>query len=230
MKKLFIILLVMTFAVTSFAAVGLAQGPQGQMGGTGPRYNSDRNYEDGYNRVELNEEQINEIADLREEFYNETEELRDQLRDLNRERRDLEFRGAAYAEIGEVEDKIENVLSQLEERRISHQEKIESVMTEEQLRRIEENRLNYEERYQNRSDRDYRSSYGPRSGNFGGRGRSSFGRGRHHGSAYDGYGMMGRYNTGFGHGGYGMMGFNSASGYRSNRSNRSFGPGAGWCY
>lgn len=229
MKKLFTILLVMTFAATAFAGIGLAQGPQGHMGSTGPRYDGDRNYEDGYNRVELNEEQINEIADLREEFYNETEELRDQLRDLNRKRRDLEFRGADYSEIGKVEDKIENVLSQLEQKRIDHQDKIESVMTEEQLERIEENRLNSEERYQNRFDRDYRSSYGPRSGQFG-RGRSSFGRGRHHGFAYDGYGMMGRFNAGFDRGGYGMMGFNSDFGYRQNRSNRSFGPGAGWCY
>ena len=210
MKKLFIILLVMTFAVTAFTAVGLAQGPQGQMGAKGARYDADsRSYKDNYNRIELNEEQVNEIADLREEFYNETEDLRDQLRDLNRELRDLEFRGANYAEIGEVKDKIEDVLSQFEQKRVAHQEKIESVMTEEQLQRIEENRSNYEERFQG----SYKNDFGPRSDKR----RNSFSnRGFRHHNGNSGYGMMGRFNYNFS--------------YSPNRSNRSFGHGAGWCY
>ena len=146
MKKLLAALLVMTFVVTVFTGGIFAQGSKTMMGSANnqPRYNADgREYGAGYNRVELSEEQINEIADLRNEFYNETEELRDQLRDLNRELRDLEFRDASNAEIGEVEDRIEEVLIQMDEKRTANQEKMESILTEEQLNLIEENRLGF---------------------------------------------------------------------------------------
>ena len=161
-----------------------AHGQQSNMGAANnqPRYNSDeREYGFGYNRVELSEEQINEIADLRDEFYNETEELRDQLRDLNRELRDLEFRDASNAEIGEVEDRIEEVLIQMNEKRAANQEKIESVLTEEQLNLIEENRLNYEGRFQGQNN----NHFGPHSNRTGRRGNSRFNDGF-------GHGMMGR--------------------------------------
>jgi Spy/CpxP family protein refolding chaperone len=217
MKKVLTVLMVMAFVVTMFAGGIFAHGPQSNMGPANnqPRYNmSDRDFGTGYNRVELTEEQINEIADLREEFYNETEELRDQLRDLNRELRDLEFRGSTNAEIGEVEDKIEEVIVQMDEKRITNQEKMESVLTEEQRNLIEENRLNAEERFQGRFNNDFgpgsQRSYG-RDGDL--RFKSGFG-----------HGMMGRGFSGsrddsFG---YGMMG--------RNYNNRDFGYGPGWCH
>lgn len=216
MKKLLTTLLVMVFLGTVFTGAVFAQGPGSMMSSSNyqPRYDGDqREYGVGYNRIELSEEQINEIADLREEFYNETEELRDQMRDLNREIRDLEFRGASYAEIGEVEDEIEAVLVQMDEKRIAHQEKIESVLTEEQLAAIEENRLNYEDRFQGR----YNNEFGP--GHHMGYGRRSFSnRGfGHHGFDGHGYGMMGR-------------GFNGRGIDDSFRSGRGFGYGAGFCH
>lgn len=216
MKKLLIIFLVMAFVVTVFAGGVFAHGSQSKMGAANnqPRYNMrDRDFEVGYNRVELSEEQINEIADLRNEFYNETEELRDQLRDLNRELRDLEFRGASNAEIGEVEDRLEGVLTQMDEKRIANQEKMESVLTEEQLNLIEENRLNNEERFQGR----FNSDFGPRSQRTGRNGYSrfddDFGRGMM------GKGFSGSRDDNFG---YGMMG--------RSYNNRDFGYGAGWCH
>jgi len=216
MKKLLTALLVMVVLGTVFTGAVFAQGTQSMMGAANnqPRYNADqRNYGVGYNRIELSEEQINEIAALREEFYNETEELRDQVRDLNREMRDLEFRGASYAEVEEVEDKIEAVLARIDEKRADHQNKIESLMTEEQLQMIEENRLNYEDRFQGR----YNNEFGPRS--------------------HMGYGRNGFYNRGFGHHGfddygYGMMGgfFYERGRTDGFRSNRGFGYGAGFCH
>jgi len=216
MKKVLVSLLVMAFVVTVFTGGIFAQGPQSKMGAANNqnRYNmSDRDFGVGYNRIELSEEQINEIADLREEFYNETEKLRDQLRDLNYEIRDLEFRGASNAEIGQVEDQIEEILVQMDEKRITNQEKMESVLTEEQLNLIEENRLNSEERFQGR----FNSDFGPRSQSTGRNGYSMF---------YNnfGHGMMGR---GFSDSrdnnlGYGMMG----RGY----NNQAFGYGSGWCH
>lgn len=192
MKKLLIIFLVMAFVVTVFAGGVFAHGSQSKMGAANnqPRYNmSDRDLGVGYNRVELSEEQINEIADLRDEFYNETEELRDQLRDLNRELRDLEFRGASNAEIGEVEDKLEGVLIQMDEKRSANQEKMESILTEEQLNLIEENRLNYEERFQGRFNSGF--GHGMMDRGFSGSRNDDFGNG-----------MMGRSynNRDFGYG------------------------------
>src|SRR6056297_3650535 len=120
MEKLLTGLMVIVLTAVLLTGAVSAHGPQSKMGAANnqPRYNmSDRDFGTGYNRVELSEEQINEIADLREEFYNQNEELRDQLRDLNREIRDLEFRGASNAEIGEIEDQIEELLVQLDEKR-----------------------------------------------------------------------------------------------------------------
>ena len=216
MKKLLATLLVMVFVVTGFTGLIFAQGSQSMMGSVnnqGSYNNEERGYRVGYNKIELSEKQINQVADLREEFYNETEELRDQLRDLNREIRDLEFRGASNAEIGEIEDKIENILIKLDEKRAANQQKMEAVLTEEQLNLIEENRLNTEDRFQDRNNNDF----GLGSQRIGRRGYSSFNSGF-------GYGMMGRgfsgsRNNNFG---YGM-------GHRA-YNNRDFGYGAGWCH
>ena len=218
MKKLLTSFLVMIFVLTVFSGGVFAQGPNSHMGSTNNQsgYNSDRReYNTGYNRIELSEEQINEIADLREEFYNETEELREQFRDLNRELRDLEFRGASNAEIGEVEDRIEEVLIELDEKRISNQEKIESVLTEEQLNLADENRFNAQERYEEGFNNDFRN-----------RSQRSYSR--------DGYSRFDNY---FGHG---MMGRGFSGrrydGFRGGRSynNRDFGYGPsygpGWCH
>ena len=214
MKKLFTTLLVIVVVGTLFTGAVFAQGSQSKMGAANNQgsYNmGDRDLGIGYNRVELTEEQINEIADLRDDFYNETEELRDQLRELNRELRDLEFRGASNAEIGEIEDRIEEVFVQLDEQRVKNQDRIESVLTEEQLDLIEENRLNSDQRFQGHFNNDF----GPRSHRTGRSGYSRFNN--------FGHGMMGRGFSGsrddFG---YGMMG--------GNYNNRDFGYGPGWCH
>jgi len=90
---------------------------------------------------------------------------------------------------------------------------MESVLTEEQLNLIEENRLNSEERFQGRFNNDF----GPGSQRSYGRvGDSRFNSGF-------GHGMMGRGFSGSrGDYGYGMMGRN----YQS----RDFGYGPGWCH
>ena len=192
MKKLLTIFLVMAFVVIVFTGGLFAHGSQSNMGTANnqTRYNADEEeYGVGYNRVELSEEQINEVADLRDEFYNETEKLRDQLRDLNRELRDLEFRGASNAEIGEIEDRIEDVLNQMDQKRIANQEKMESILTEEQLNLIEKNRLNNEERFQGRFNSGF--GHGMMGRGFSGSRNDNFG-----------YGMMGRNynNRDFGYG------------------------------
>jgi len=215
MKKLLTALLVMVVLGAVFTGAVFAHGSQSNMGAANnqPRYKAgERNYGDGvgYNRIELSQEQINEIADLREEFYNETEELRDQMRDLNRELRDLEFRNASNAEIGEVEDKLENVFMQMDEKRMANQENIAEVLTEEQLNLIEENRLGNEDRFQGRFNND-----------FGHHSNRSYGRNGHS-----------RFNDGFGHGmmGRGFSG-NRNDGFNSrNYNDREFGYGAGWCH
>jgi Spy/CpxP family protein refolding chaperone len=216
MKKLLTTLLVMVFLGTIFTGAVFGQGPQSKMGASNnqPRYNAgEKDYGVGYNRVELSEEQITEIADLRNEFYNETDELRDQLRELNYEMRDLKFRDASNSEIGEIEDRIEEILIQINEKRIANQEKIAEVLTEEQLNLIEENRLNYEERFKGRFNND-----------FGHHSNSSYGR--------KGYS---RFNSGFGHGMMGR-GFSGSRGDYSygmmgrNYNSRDFGYGPGWCH
>ncbi|MGM0549384.1 MAG: Spy/CpxP family protein refolding chaperone [Bacillota bacterium] len=140
MKKILAVLLVMGFIAVSFTGISFAQGPGMNSGGR--NYNSQsRGTDVGYNLVELTDSQTEKIAEFRDEFYNDTENLRDEMRNLNREIRDLEFRGASNAEIGEVEDKLEEFLTEMDEKRIDHQENLESILTDSQLETIEENRF-----------------------------------------------------------------------------------------
>ncbi|PTW01345.1 hypothetical protein C8C76_105125 [Halanaerobium saccharolyticum] len=97
----------------------------------------------------LTDYQIEKIMGFRDEFYNDTEELRNELRSLIREIRNLEFRGASDAEIREVEDKLEQVLSKINEKRIEYQKNIESILTDSQLETIEENYFNFQETFNN---------------------------------------------------------------------------------
>ncbi|PUU88795.1 MAG: hypothetical protein CI947_1841 [Halanaerobium sp.] len=97
----------------------------------------------------LTDYQIEKIMGFKDEFYNDTEELRNELKSLIREIRDLEFRGASDAEIREVEDKLEQVLSKIDEKRIEYQKNIESILTGSQLETIEENHFKFQETFNN---------------------------------------------------------------------------------
>ena len=71
------------------------------------------------------------------------------MRSLIREIRNLEFRGASDAEIREVEDKLEQVLSKINEKRIEYQKNIESILTDSQLETIEENHFKFQGTFNN---------------------------------------------------------------------------------
>jgi Spy/CpxP family protein refolding chaperone len=209
MKKLLTGFLVMTFVVTAFVGMTYAHGPQGKYGA---EYNQDsRNFGSGYSQVEMTESQIDKMSEYRAEFYNESEEIRDQLRELNWELRDLYMKNATNEEIGRVKDEIQVLAEEMNEMRIENQEKIQSILTDEQLQMIEENSANFQNRFDDdrfgRFNRD--SQFGP--GMMDGRsGYRSF-----QGRDFDqGYGMRS-----------GMMG---------NRFNQNFdgfsGYGPGFCY
>ncbi len=198
MKKLLTGFLVMTFVVTAFVGMTYAQGPQGKYGGG---YNDDaRYYGVGIRQIELAESQINKMSEYRAEFYNESEELRDQLRELNWELRDLYMKNATNEEIGRVKDEIEVLTEELYQMRTANQEKIQSILTDEQLQMIEENSAYLQNRFDDdrfgRFNRD--SQFGP--GMMDGRsGYRSF-QGRNFDQGYGmRSGMMGnRFNQGFG--------------------------------
>ena len=161
MKKLVLTLLVTALLVGLGAGVTMAQGPQAArgMGSAGRQMNSfsqNRSQGMGLFQVELSDSQIDEAADLREDFYNSTSELRDERRDLNREIRDLEFRGASNAEIGEVEDKLEEIDAEFEVKREEHIAEMELILTDEQLENIEE----FQSEYGRRLDDGFFRGYG----------------------------------------------------------------------
>ncbi len=161
MKKLLTGFLVMTFVVTAFVGMTYAQGPQAK---SGRSYNNEaHNYGTDYRQVELAESQIDKMSEYRAEFYNESEELRDQLRELNWELRDLYMKDAANEEIGRVKDEIEVLAEEMNEMRTANQEKIQSILTDEQLQVIEENKENFQNRFDDdRSGRFNRDSqFGP---------------------------------------------------------------------
>lgn len=164
MKKTLTVLLIMGFIAVSFAGFSFAQGPG--MNSDGRNYNSKaKSTGVGYNLVELTDSQTEKISDFRDKFYNDTEDLRDELRSLNREIRDLEFRGASNAEIGEVEDKQEEVLNEMGEKRIEHQENLESILTDSQLETIEEKRFDGQGQSNNSGKTNGRGSRNNRSNN-----------------------------------------------------------------
>jgi len=161
MKKLVLTLLVTALLVGLGAEATMAQGPQaGQgMGSAGRQVNNfsqNRSQGMGLFQVELSDSQIDEAADLRDDFYNSTSDLRDERRDLNREIRDLEFRGASNAEIGEVEDKLEEIDAEFEVKREEHIAEMELILTDEQLENIEE----FQSEYGRRLDDGFFRGYG----------------------------------------------------------------------
>ena len=194
MKKILTGVLVMTFLVTAFVGLTYAHGPQGK-GGYNSGYNANPgDYGIGYRQIELTESQLDKISEYREEFYNESEELREKLRDLNWELRDLYMTDASNEEIGAVEDRIEAALEELEQMRAANQEKIESILTEEQLQQIEENRVSFERRFEDEDFDRFGRGYSDNRFND----RFSY-------RSHMGPGMMGQgFNNNFGpYGGYG---------------------------
>lgn len=161
MKKLATGLLVMTFLVTAFVGMTYAQGPQAKHGGG---YSDDaQNYGVGSRQIELTESQIDKMSEYRAEFYNESEEIRDQLRELNWELRDLYMKDVSNEEMGRVKDEIEVLAEEMNEMRTANQEKMQSILTDEQLEMIEENRASFQSRFDDdRSGRFNRDSqFGP---------------------------------------------------------------------
>jgi Spy/CpxP family protein refolding chaperone len=164
MKKLVLTLLVTALLVGLGAGATMAQGPQSSkgMGSAGRQVNSfsqNRSQGIGLPQVELSDSQLDEAADLRNNFYNSTSDLRDERRDLNREIRELEFRGASNAEIGELEDKLEEIDADFETKRKEHIAEMESILTDEQLESIEEFQSEYGRRLDDDFVRGTRNNY-----------------------------------------------------------------------
>ncbi|MGM0602556.1 MAG: Spy/CpxP family protein refolding chaperone [Bacillota bacterium] len=203
MRKILVGILIVSLALVGVGSSVMAYGGYGMKQSTAAPQRGT-----GYQAVELTESQIDSISELREEFYTETEELRDQLRNLRWDSRDLYVKGASNAEIGALEDEIEVIVEQLAEMREEHQQKIEALLTEEQLEVIENNRANFEQRFSGRDYGRFDGKYGSR-GNYGPGMRSrNFGPGSNNNY---GPGMMGR-------------GFNNFDG------NSGYGMGPGFCY
>lgn len=201
MKKLLTTLFVLTLVTAVFTGPIFAHNLQRQMG----HYNNDHHYNSetrNYNRIELSQDQIDQIAKIREDFYNQTEEIRTQIRDLKYKLNNLEFRGASRAEIGEVEDQIEELLIKMDEKRANNQEKMESVLTEKQLDLLAENRSSYDRGFTDDSARGYSDQM-----------------------------FLGHHNN-FGPGMMGMMHWGSFENRDGNRNNRDYnrGYGSGWCH
>jgi Spy/CpxP family protein refolding chaperone len=164
MKKILLTLLVTALLVGLGAGATMAQGPQSSkgMGSAGRQVNSfsqNRSQGIGLPQVELSDSQIDEAADLRDDFYNSTSDLRDERRDLNRELRDLKFRGASNAEIGKLEDKLEEIDAEFEAIREDHITEIKSILTDEQLESIEEFQSEYGRRLDDDFVRGTRNNY-----------------------------------------------------------------------
>ena len=148
MKEILKVSLFIGFITVILTGVSFAQGLR--INSDVKNHNSQATSEGvGYKSVELTDYQIEKIMGFKDEFYNDTEELRNELKSLIREIRDLEFRGASDSEIREVEDKLEQVLSKINEKRIEYQKNIESILTDSQLETIEENHFNFQGTFNN---------------------------------------------------------------------------------
>jgi len=205
MRKILVGILIVSLALVGVGSSVMAYGGYGMKQGTAvPQTGT------GYQTVELTESQIDRISELREDFYTETEELRDQLRNLRWDSRDLYVKGASNEEIGALEDEIEVIVEKLAEMREEHQQDIEALLTEEQLETIENNRANFEQRFNGRD-------YGRFDGNYESRGN--------YGSGMRGRSFGPRSYNNFSHR-PGMMGRN----FNNFERNSGYGMGPGFCY
>jgi hypothetical protein len=121
------------------------------------------------------------------------------------------MKDASNEEIGKIKDEIEVIAEELSQMRAANQDKIQSILTDEQLEMIEENRVSFQNRFDDdrfgRFNRDFQSGPGMMDGRSGYR---SF-QGRNFDQGYD-----------------------MRSGMRGNRFNQDFdgfnGYGPGFCH
>ncbi|ADQ14451.1 Spy/CpxP family protein refolding chaperone [Halanaerobium hydrogeniformans] len=178
MKKILTGILVLTFLITAFVGMTYAQRPMDRANHDqqqGSMHFAQRGSGMGYQELDLTESQVDRMSELREEFYNDTSELREELRALNWEMRDLRLKNASNAEIGAVQDEIDVIVSQLNEKRLEMQENMHNYLTDEQLALIEEARSDFQGRFGEKGSRTNRGSSSS-TGRFHQRGsRGSFG-------------------------------------------------------
>lgn len=165
MKKILIGVLVLSFLVTAFVGMTYAQRPMNRENFNHRHdglYHSQRavgmmGFGMNFEEINFTESQIDRMSELREEFYNDSSQLREDLRALNWEIRDLRLKNASNAEIGAVQDEIEVILSELNEMRFEMQEKMQNLLTDEQLELLEAREDAYQGRF---GEKGFRSNRG----------------------------------------------------------------------
>lgn len=158
MKKIITGILVMTFLITAFVGMTYAQRPMGRTNfdqRQSSMHLDQRGFGMSFEQIDLSESQIDRMAELREDFYNDSSQLREELRALNWEIRDLRLKNASNTEIGAVQDEIEIIVSELNLMRTELQERMQNLLTDEQLAQVESNFNNFQGRF---GDRDFRAN------------------------------------------------------------------------
>ena len=168
MKKIIISTLVLSLIILGIGVLDVSA--HGNQGGAGQGYKFDDSQRPYFQQNEVNldleEEQLEEIADFRDEFFDKREDLVEELQDKRYELREAIITDESEDEISKLESEVSDLQNQVTTARTEYLKNMRSVLTEEQINMIIEN----EARIGMRSGFGFRSQVPtfnrmPRSGN-----------------------------------------------------------------
>ncbi len=142
MKKIIISTLVLSLIILGIGALNVSA--HGNQGGVGQGYRFDDSQRPYYqqneaNYLDLEEDQLEEIADFRDEFFDKREDLVEELQDKRYELREAIITDESDDVISKIESEVSDLQNQVTTARTEYLKKIRTVLTEEQINMIIEN-------------------------------------------------------------------------------------------
>ena len=143
MKNIIISTLVLSLIILGIGVLNV--GAHGNQGKAGPGYKFDDSQRPYFQQNEVNldleEEQLEEIADFRDEFIDKREVLVEELQDKRYELREAIITDESEDVISELESEVSDIQNQVTTARTEYLKKMRSVLTEEQINMIIENEV-----------------------------------------------------------------------------------------
>ena len=139
MKKIISTVLVLGLLVAGFSlSIDAFGGPQGGPGNKGYNQNRSQVTSDYNNPLDLSEEQIDQMEGIRDDFYSNREELQEKLQETNYELKEVLRENGSDGEVASLRTKINNLQSDITNLRINYWEKVQNVLTDEQVAEMKE--------------------------------------------------------------------------------------------
>ena len=133
MKKIVSLVLVLSLVLGGSALVFAYSGPQKGNRGQGRNNQVQQNRMTGAERLDLSEEQVEEMEELRDEHFDKQDELRDDLFDKREELREMYFDSEVNKdELLSLQEEINQLQAKLADSRMEHRLEMRNILSDEQ--------------------------------------------------------------------------------------------------